>query len=130
MIYIFLPVGLLIVFLVIGVIWLTPELRVKILLWQGKDRRARRVLEYLLEQNPERLNLYRKLGEIYYLENRRDKKAIRIFEIILKLRIPFQWREEILPIVARYYVEEGRKDSEAIKLVEKAVEKELKRLRR
>lgn len=128
MIYLLLPIALLIVFLVIGIIWLTPEFRVRILLWQGKNRKARKILEYLLEQNPERLNLYRKLGQIYYLENRRDKKAVKIFEIIIKLKIPFQWREEILPIVARYYVAEGRKDSEAIKLIEKAVEKEMKRL--
>jgi tetratricopeptide (TPR) repeat protein len=130
MLYTLLPIFLLIVFLGIGIFWFVPELRVKLLLWQGKDRRARKMLEYLLEQNPERVNLYRKLGQIYYLENRRDKKAIRLFEIIIKLKIPFQWREDILPIVAKYYVEEGRKDSEAIKLIEKAVEKEIKRLKR
>ncbi|MFQ5822660.1 MAG: tetratricopeptide repeat protein [bacterium] len=130
MIYILLPIVLLFVFLVIGIIWFTPEFRVKILLRQGKDRKARKILEYLLEQNPERINLYRKLGQIYYLENRRDKKALRVFEIIIKLKIPFQWREEILPLVAKYYVDEGRKDSEAIKLIEKAVEKEIKQLKR
>ncbi len=130
MIYIVLPIALLIFFLIIGIVWFTPELRVKLLLWQGKDRRARRTLEYLIQQNPQRINLYRKLAEIYYLENRRDRKAIKLYEIILKLKIPFQWQEEILPIVARYYIEEGRKDSEAIKLIERAVDKEIKRLRR
>lgn len=107
-----------------------PELRVSLLLWLGRDRQARKILEYLVEQNPERLNLYRKLGKIYYLENRNDRKALRIFEIILKLRIPFQWRDDILPLVARYYIQEGRKDSEALRLIEKAVSKELKKLSR
>lgn len=130
MIYILLPIILLIIFLIIGVIWFTPEFRVKVLLWQGKDRKARKILEYLLDQNPERINLYRQLGEIYYLENRKDKKALRVFEIIIKLKIPFQWKDEILPLVAKFYVEEGRKDSEAIKLIEKAVDKELKRFSR
>ena len=59
------------------------------------------------------------------LEERRDKRAIRVFEIILKLRIPFQWEDQIVPMVARHYVTEGRKDSEAIRLIEKAVNIEL-----
>ncbi|MFQ5769335.1 MAG: tetratricopeptide repeat protein [bacterium] len=130
MLYVLLPIVLLALFLIIGILWFTPELRVKILLWQGKDRKARKILEYLLEQNPERINLYRQLGQIYYLENRKDKKALRVFEIIIKLKIPFRFREEILPLVAKYYVDEGRKDSEAIKLIEKAVSKELRRLKR
>jgi tetratricopeptide (TPR) repeat protein len=130
MLYVLLPIVLLALFLIIGVLWFTPELRVRILLWQGNDRKARKILEYLLEQNPERINLYRQLGEIYYLENRRDKRALRVFEIIVKLKIPFRFREEILPLVAKYYVDEGRKDSEAIKLIEKAVSKELRRLKR
>lgn len=128
MFYTLLPIVLLIIFLIIGVVWFTPAVKVKILLWQGKDRKARKILEYLLAQNPERINLYRQLGEIYYFENRRDKKALKIFEIIIKLKIRFQWTDEILPLVAKYYVDEGRKDSEAIKLIEKAVNKELGRL--
>ncbi|NIR52493.1 hypothetical protein GWO43_28265 [candidate division KSB1 bacterium] len=125
-----LPVVLIILFLVIGVVRFTPELRANYLLWRGKDRKARKIFEYLLELNPEKLNLYGKLGKIYYLDNRRDRKALKVFEVIVKLKIPFEWRDEILKEVAKYYIIEGRKDSEAIRLIEKAVDKEIKRLKR
>lgn len=118
-----------VILFILGAVWLIPELRASYYLRRGKTRRARKIYETLLERNPERLQLYRKLGEIYYQENRQDKKALRLFEIILKLKIPFQWKDEIATLVAKYYIMEGRKDTEAIKLIEKAVDKELKQLK-
>jgi tetratricopeptide (TPR) repeat protein len=123
------PIVFLAVFLSIGVVWFSPELRGDFFLWRGQLRRARKIFEYLIEQNPEKISLYRKLAKIYYLENRRDKKALKIFEIIIRLKIPFEWRDEILTDVAKYYIIEGRKDAEAIKLIEKAVDREIKLLR-
>jgi len=114
---------------ILGAVWMIPEVRASYYLRRGKTRRARKIYETLLERNPEKLQLYRKLGEIYYLENRQDKKALRLFEIILKLKIPFQWKDDISTLVAKYYIMEGRKDTEAIKLIEKTVDKELKRMK-
>lgn len=128
MTFIIVPILLAALF-VIGLVWFSPELRGDFLLWRGQLRKARKIFEYLLEQNPEKLSLYRKLAKIYYLENRRDKKALKIFEIIIRLKIPFEWRDEILTEVAKYYIIEGRKDAEAIKLIEKAVDREIKLLR-
>ena len=125
MILVILPIILIVLFLTLGLVWFTPEFRANILLWQGREREARKIFEYLLKQNPEKVTLYGKLARIYCLEERRDKRAIRVFEIILKLRIPFQWEDQIVPMVARHYVAEGRKDSEAIRLIEKAVKIEL-----
>lgn len=123
------PIVVIVAALLIGFAGFSPELRANFLLWRGRERKARRIFEYLLELNPEKLSLYRKLAKIYYFEKRRDRKALRIFEIILKLKIPFEWRDEILSEVAKYYIIEGRKDSEAIKLIERAVDNEIKRLR-
>lgn len=113
----------------LGAFLTIPEFRASYYLRRGKTRKARKIYETLLERNPEKLQVYRKLGEIYYQENRQDKKALRLFEIILKLKIPFQWRDEISTMVAKYYIIEGRKDTEAIKLIEKAVDKEIRRLK-
>jgi len=124
-----LPVVLIGIFLVLGITWFSPEMRLKFLLWRGKERKAGKLIEHMIERNPERINLYGPLGKIYFLENRRDKKAVKVFETILQLKIPFQWREAILPIVAKYYIREGRKDSDAINVIEKAVESELDRLK-
>jgi len=124
-----LPAIFIFFFLVIGIIWFTPEFRLKFFLWRGSDRRATRLLEHLVSKNPERIALYTPLARIYYFENRRDKKALKIFETVLQLRLPFQWVDEILPIIAKYYIREGRKDSDAIRLIEKAVQSELDKLK-
>jgi len=128
MLFTILPIVLLLIFLCIGVFLITPELRMKLFLWQGNQNKARQILESLLEQNPERINLYRKLAEIYYLENRRDRRALRIFEIILKLKVDFPWRDELYTIIAKHYIQEGRKDAEAIRVIERAVDKEMRRM--
>ncbi len=115
--------------LVIAATWVSPERKIKYLMWRGNYRKARQIIEPLLAENPERLSLYRHLAEIYYFENRKDKAALRIFEIILRLKIPFQWKNELFPVVAKYYISEGRTDSEALEIIEKAVEKELLRIK-
>ncbi|MFQ5636840.1 MAG: tetratricopeptide repeat protein [bacterium] len=116
--------------LAMGIVWLTPGLRGNLLLWTGRERRARKLFEAELEQHPEKITLYKKLAKIYYLQNRRDKRALRVFDIILNLKIPFEWREEIQTEVAKYYIIQGRKDTTAIKLIEKAVDLEIEKLRR
>ncbi len=127
--FVLLPIVIIVLFVIVAVAWISPEYKIKYLMRRGKYRKARKMLEPLLEENPERLSLYRHLGEIYYFENRKDKRALWIFEIILRLKIPFQWKNEIFPLVAKYYISEGRTDSEALELIEKAVEKELIRVR-
>lgn len=122
-----LPFILLFIFLSAVLIWFSPDLRVNYLLWRGHDKKARLLIESILEQNPDRLNLYNKLAKVYYLENRRDKKALRLYEMILKLKVPFEWRDELYTIVAKHYVMEGRKDTDAIRTIEKAIDKEIKR---
>lgn len=124
-----LPIVLLVSSLIFGIIWLSPELRASIWLWRGNDRKAGRILESLVQQSPEKLQVYRKLAKIYYLENRRDRRAMKVFELILRFKIPFEWRDELYTLVAKHYIIEGRKDAEAIKLIERAVDKELKRMK-
>ena len=126
---ILLPILALLICITLGVVLITPEVKANLLIWRGRESKARHLLEMLVEQNPEKLSLYRKLARIYFLENRRDKKAIKVFELILKLKIPFEWREELYKIIAKNYNIEGRKDSEAIRVIEKAVDNELKKLK-
>jgi len=123
-----LPIVLFILSLGAGILWFTPEYRANYWLWQGNDRKAGKLLESLIEQSPEKLHLYRKLARIYYLENRRDRRALKVFELILRFKIPFEWRDELYTLVAKHYIIEGRKDNEAIRLIERAVDKELKRM--
>jgi tetratricopeptide (TPR) repeat protein len=113
--------------MIVGYLAFSAEFRVRFLLMRGERNRARAMLEYLVERNPERFSLYNKLAEIYYKENRKDRKAIRMYETIVRLKLPCEFRDELYPIVAKYYINEGRQDSDAIRLIEKAVEKEMSR---
>ena len=122
-----LPFILLFVFILALLVWLSQDLRVNYLIWRGNDKNARLLIEAILNENPEKLNLYHKLARIYYLENRRDKKALRLYEMIIRLKVPFEWRDELYTIIAKHYVMEGRKDTDAIRIIEKAVDKEIKR---
>lgn len=127
--FVLLPILIIVLLVIVAVTWISSENKIKYLMWRGNYDKARQILEPLLAENPERLSLYRHLAEIYYFENRKDKRALRIFEIILRLKIPFQWRNEIYPLVAKYYISEGRTDSEALEIIERAVEKELIRIK-
>ena len=127
--FILLPIVIIVLLVIVAVTWISSENKIKYLMWRGNYRKARQILEPLLAENPERLSLYRHLAEIYYFENRKDKRALRLFEIILRLKIPFQWKNEIFPLVAKYYISEGRTDSEALEIIEQAVEKELTRIK-
>lgn len=127
--FVLLPILIIVLLVIVAVTWISSENKIKYLMWRGNYFKARQILEPLLAENPERLSLYRHLAEIYYFENRKDKRALRIFEIILRLKIPFQWRNEIYPLVAKYYISEGRTDSEALEIIERAVEKELIRIK-
>lgn len=127
--FVLLPILIIVLLVIVAVTWISSENKIKYLMWRGNYGEARQILEPLLAENPERLSLYRHLAEIYYFENRKDKRALRIFEIILRLKIPFQWRNEIYPLVAKYYISEGRTDSEALEIIEQAVEKELIRIK-
>ena len=127
--FVLLPIVVIVLLVIIAITWISPEHKIKYLMWRGSYLKARKMIEPLLAENPERLSLYQHLAEIYYFENRKDKRALKVFEIILRLKIPFQWQTEILPLVAKYYISEGRTDSEALEIIEKAVEKELLRIR-
>ncbi len=127
--FVLLPILIIVLLVIVAVTWISSENKIKYLMWRGNYEKARKILEPLLAENPERLSLYRHLAEIYYFENRKDKRSLRIFEIILRLKIPFQWRNEIYPLVAKYYISEGRTDSEALEIIERAVEKELIRIK-
>lgn len=105
-----------------------PALRAQRAMRRGDIETACEIYRSQLEENPEKIKYYRLLGELYYQQQRTDAEAMRIYEIILRLNIPFRWREDILPWVAEHYLKEGRKDAEALALIETAVQTKLRKL--
>lgn len=117
--------------IVTGIVWMQlPRLRARRALRRGDVEAACRVYQGLLQENPEKIKYYRILGELYYQQGRKDVQAMHIYEIILHLNIPFKWREEVLPLVAEHYLNEGRRDSEALAVIESAVQSKLNKIKR
>lgn len=108
--------------LISGGLIFSPTIRARLYLMQGKYNQAALLYERILNKNPEKLKLYPQLANIYLLENRKDEKAIKVFELILKLNLFTQKKKEINSIVAGHYLAQNRTDIDAIKIMERELD--------
>lgn len=116
----------LLLFPAIGLYVFSPTLRARVYLLQGNNNRAADTYERLLKKHPEKVKLYPILANLYLLENRRDNKAIKTFEAILRLNILTPKRSAINSIVANHYLNQGRTDGNAIAIMERELNNKLK----
>lgn len=119
-----LALGLLLVPLV-GIFALSPAMRARFLLLQGKYERAIKIYETILSRNPGKVRLYMTLANIYMLEKRQDDRAVKTFEMVLRLNMDTEHHDKIVAILANYYLREGRTDPEALEIMEKAAGTEI-----
>lgn len=119
-----LALGLLLVPLV-GIFALSPEMRARVLMLQGKYNNAIKIYESMLKRNPGKVRLYMTLANIYMLEKRQDDRAVKTFEMVLRLNMDTEHYDKIIAILANYYLREGRTDPEALEIMEKAAGKEI-----
>lgn len=119
-----LALGLLLLPLV-GIFAFSPEMRARILLLQGKYENAIKIYESMLTRNPGKVRLYMTLANIYMLEKRQDDRAVKTFEMVLRLNMDTEHYDKIIKILANYYLREGRTDPEALDIMEKAAGKEI-----
>jgi tetratricopeptide (TPR) repeat protein len=85
---------------------------------------ALKAFEKLLERNPQKVNLYAPLAELYLRLGRHDERALKIYKMVLQLNLATPKRDEINAIVAQKYLAEGRTDSEVIEVLENALKAE------
>ncbi len=107
---------------ILGLLILSPVTRAKILFLQGKYDRAATIYEKKLLKNPGTIKLYALLANIYLLTNRSDAKALKVFEMILKLNIFTDRRNEINSIMAKQSQIQGRTDANAIQIMERELD--------
>ncbi|HEX9653347.1 MAG TPA: tetratricopeptide repeat protein, partial [bacterium] len=113
-----------------GVIFVfTPTMRARFNLLQGKYDRAAALYEGMLQKNPGKIKLYPFLANIYLLEKRRDERALKVYETILRLNILTNKREEITSILANHYLNQGRTDMSAIQIMEKELDSKMRRMK-
>jgi tetratricopeptide (TPR) repeat protein len=113
---------------VFGILLVSPATRARLYLMQGSYSKAAKIYEKLLLKNPGKIKYYPLLANIYLLENRRDKAALKVFETILKLNIYTKKREEINSIMANHYLTQGKTDASAIQTMERELNSKMKKL--
>ncbi|MFQ5822674.1 MAG: tetratricopeptide repeat protein [bacterium] len=113
---------------IFGVLVFSPTTRARLYLLQGKYDKAAYIFEKMLIKNSGRIKLYPLLANIYLLENRRDDRALKVFEMILRLNLYTKKKEEINSIMANHYLTQGRTDANAIKILERELSAKLKNL--
>jgi tetratricopeptide (TPR) repeat protein len=122
--------GLLAVLIVVplaGAFILSPAARARLHLLRGDYATATKVYENYLARHPTRLKFYPVLANLYLLQNRRDEHAMKIYKAILHFNLATPHREELSVIVAQKYLTEGRTDSDAIEVLEHALQVEQRR---
>ena len=118
----------LIVLPMIGVIYLSTSLRARYHMFRGHHSEAAQLFERKLARRPGKTKLYAELANAYLLLGRRDDQALRVYKMVLQLKLDTKNREALNAIVAQSYLAEGRSDATMIEVLENALKAERKRL--
>jgi len=110
-----------------GAFIFSPAARARLHLLRGNYAAAAKVYENYLARHPARLKFYPVLANLYLLQSRRDERAMKIYKTILHFNLATPHREELSIIVAQKYLTEGRTDSDAIEVLEHALQVEQRR---
>ncbi len=88
---------------------------------------AAAVLEQMIARHPEKLRLYPLLADLYLVLGRRDERALKIFETVIRFNLESRYLEKIHSAVAEKYLREYRMDSDAITVLEHELAAECRR---
>jgi len=111
----------------LGFVMFSPFARARLYLLRGNYSAAALLYEHMLARHPNKIKLCSALANIYLLLGRRDEKALKIFRTVLQLNLATRNRDEISAIVAQNMLAEGRMDSDAIEVLESALQAERRR---
>ena len=116
------------VFPVVGAVVFVPTVRAQYYLLRSNHLAAAHIYERLLEKNPGKIKLYLPLADIYLLLGQRDEQAMKVFKMILRLNLTTPKREQIASLVTQNYLTEGKKDEDAISVLENALKAEFNKM--
>ncbi len=123
-------VAALVVLPLLGFIFFSTAPRIAFHRWRKNHLAAVKAFEKLLERNPQKVNVYAPLAELYLRLGRHDERALKVYKMVLQLNLATRKRDEMNAIVAQKYLAEGRTDSEVIDVLESALKSELHNQRR
>jgi len=107
---------------------ISPEARAKYYLLRGKNSRAIQVYEHELAKHPKKTKVYINLANLYLIDNRSDKLALKVYQFVLKGKTDSNTKEKIIEIVANEYLKRKIINPNSIKLLTHLLENEIKRL--
>ena len=108
----------------LGFIFFSTAPRIAFHCWRKNHLAAVKAFEKLLKRNPQKVNVYAPLAELYLRLGRHDERALKVYKMVLQLNLATPKRDEINAIVAQKYLAEGRTDSEVIEVLENALKVE------
>ncbi len=117
-----------IIFPVAGAFLFIPGVRARYYLMRGNYLAASQIYERILEKNPGKIKLYRTLADLYLLMGRKDEQAMKVFKMIMRLNLATPKQDEIQALLAQNYLQEGKTDDDAIRVLEAALKAETQRL--
>ncbi len=111
----------------LGFIFFSPGMRARYHIFRNNHATAVAIYERVLARHPQRTKLYPLLANLYLLLDRRDEQAMKVYKMVLQLKIPIRNRDQINSIVAQNYLNEGRIDSDGIEVLENKLKTERQR---
>jgi len=112
----------------LGFMVFSPITRARIYLFLGNYAAAMRIYENMLTRRPDHLKLFpglaAALANYYLLSGRRDERAMQVYKMVLQSNLETDRREDIQSIVTQQYLAEGKKESDAIRMLEDSLKVE------
>jgi len=96
---------------------LFPEVRARIYLLQGNYYRACQLYESILKRQPEKSKVYITLANLYLLKNRKDDKALQVYQNALQVEMDMTTRNKIAALVEAPETDEQSSVSSSLKKV-------------
>ena len=111
------------------VFFLSPEIRARYYLKQGKYVRAGQLYEHIISKHPEKTKVYVSLANIYLVNDRKDQMALKVYQNALKNEIDVSMKEKIVSIIAKECLNNNIVDNDSVNVLTQALQNEIKRLK-
>lgn len=84
------------------IVWRLPTARAALLVALHRYEAAANIYELRLRANPALIKLYPRLAHLYLISGRRDRFALKVFQLVLKLNLATEDRELLRGILAQH----------------------------
>jgi len=109
---------------------LSPTVRARFYLMQGKYKKACQLYEHILSKKPQHTKISITLANIYLINERRDEMALKVYQVALQSEIDSTMKQKITSIIASDYLKRNIIDKNSVGILTQALQEEIKKLNR